>query len=258
MSFLRALRQRIFCMPLRIIRACRYRVLFECVVMANYYYRVLGVSALASEEEIKRAFRLLALRWHPDRNPDDPLAVERFREALEAYENLIEPFKRGQRDKIRPHTGPGTRSSGRQKRRPEVQRTSPPTLDEILRELFGVDCNRPKQPARNDLRFDLQIPRSAAVKGTHEAIVFQRWVFCQTCLGNGVKVPSSACLECHGRGELEELCSLTVWVPAGSRQGARLRIRGEGDRLSPQMPAGDLVVYLHLVDLEDSAGTATN
>jgi len=226
--------------------------------MANCYYRVLGVSVLASEEEIKRGFRLLAFRWHPDRNPDDPLAVERFREALEAYENLIDPFKRGQYDKVQPHTRPGTRSSSRQKWRSEVERASPHTLDEILSELFGVDFNRPKQPGRNDLRFDLQIPRSAAVKGTHEEIVFQRWVFCQMCLRNGAKVPSSACLKCHGRGELEETCSLTVWIPAGSQQGTRLRIRGEGDRLRPQVPPGDLIVYLHLVEGENSPGTAAN
>jgi molecular chaperone DnaJ len=224
--------------------------------MATCYYKILGVSVRASEDEIKRAFRLLALRWHPDRNPDDPFASARFREALEAYENLIDPSRRGTYDKTRrPNARPKTRSR-RQPRHPGSQRTASRTFEEVLSELFGVDFNRPMQPGRNDLRFDLQIPRSAAIKGTHEKILFQRWVFCQMSRGNGTGVPSSACLKCHGRGELEESCSLKVWVPPGSQQGARLRIRGEGDRLNPQLPPGDLVIILHVFDGRNSPGAA--
>jgi molecular chaperone DnaJ len=223
--------------------------------MAICYYKVLGVSFGASGDEIKRAFRLLALRWHPDRNPDDPFAAERFREALEAYENLIDPSKRGQYDQVRRHARPRTRTR-RHERPAHPQRTASYTLEEVLSELFGVDLHHPKQHRRTDLRFDLQIPRSAAVKGIHEEIVFQRWVFCQSCMGNGAKVPSSACLKCFGRGELEESCSLDVWVPPGSQQGTRLRIRGEGDRLNPQAPPGDLIICLHLVDEGNTARAA--
>ena len=217
--------------------------------MASCYYRVLGISVRAGEDEIKRAFRLLALRWHPDRNPDDPFAAERFREALEAYENLIDPTKRGRYDKARRYPGAKTRTRHR-KRRPGSgsPRAASYTLEEILSELFGVDFSHPKQHRRNDLRFDLQIPRSAAVEGTHEEIVFHRSVFCRMCLGNGSRTPASGCMDCHGRGELEESCSLKIWIPAGSQQGTRLRIRGEGDRSSPQVPAGDLVICLHIFE----------
>lgn len=224
--------------------------------MATCYYKILGVSVRATDDEIKRAFRLLALRWHPDRNPDDPFASERFREVLEAYENLIDPFRRGQYDKLRPRARSGSRGSSRQKRHPEARQTSRQTLDEILSELFGVDFSRPKQPARSDLRFDLQIPRSAAVMGTREEIVFQRRVFCPNCLGNGGKAPSAACGKCHGSGEMEESGSVAVWIPAGSQQGTRLRIGGVGDRSSPQLPPGDLIVYLHLIDGEKTHGAS--
>jgi molecular chaperone DnaJ len=190
---------------------------------------------------------MLALRWHPDRNPDDPFAAEHFREALEAYENLMDRSKRGHYDQVRRHARPKPRPH-RRERHPRPQRTTSRTLEEILSELFGVDFNQPKQHRWTDLRFDLQIPRSAAVKGAHEEIVFQRWVFCQLCRGNGGKTPASDCMKCHGRGELEESCSLKVWVPAGSQQGTRLRIRGEGDRSNPQVPPGDLVVCLHIVE----------
>jgi molecular chaperone DnaJ len=224
--------------------------------MAICYYKVLGVSVHASEDEIKRAFRLLALRWHPDRNPNDPSASDRFREALEAYENLIDPSRRGRYDKTRRlHVRPKTRSR-RQPRQTGQQRTRSRTFEEVLNDLFGVDFDRPMQPGRNDLRFDLQIQPSSAIGGTHEEIVFQRCVFCPVCMGKGAGVPSSACLKCRGRGELEESCSLNVWIPPGCGQGTRLRIRGEGDRWDPQLPPGDLVIIVHVVDGANSPGGA--
>jgi molecular chaperone DnaJ len=215
--------------------------------MATCYYKILGVSICANQEEIKRAFRMLALRWHPDRNPHDPVAAERFREALEAYENLIDPSKRGAYDKLRRHPRPRTKPP-RPTVRPRSKQTSIYTLEEILSEIFRVENSHLKQQRRNDLRFDLQIPQSLAARGTCEQIVFQRWVFCQACTGNGQKTSSSTCLKCHGMGELEESCSLKVWVPAGSQQGTRLRVSGEGDRLSPWAPPGDVVICLQIVE----------
>jgi len=215
--------------------------------MAICYYKILGVSVRASQDEIKRAFRMLALRWHPDRNPHDPVAAERFREALDAYENLIDPSRRGRYDQVRRHKGSRTRTR-RHERRPGPQRASAYTVEEILSELFGFETHHARQHRRNDLRFDLQIPRSAAVRGTQEEIIFRRWVFCRTCMGNGNKTASSTRLQCHGMGELEESRTLKVWIPAGSQQGARLRITGEGDRLSPQVPPGDLIICLHVIE----------
>ncbi len=81
---------------------------------------------------------MLALRWHPDRNPHDPVAAERFREALDAYENLIDPSRRGRYDQVRRHKGSRTRTR-RHERRPGPQRASSYTVEEILSELFGFD-----------------------------------------------------------------------------------------------------------------------
>ena len=218
--------------------------------MGTCYYKILGVSVRASQEEIKRAFRMLALRWHPDCNPHDPYAAERFREALEAYENLIDPSKRGRYDKIRHYARPktGTRRH-RQRPSPGAKGASVATVEEILKEAFGVEYNcYHREQGRIDLRFDLQIPQSAALKGTYEQIVFNRMVFCQTCMGNGCRTFLPTCSACQGRREVEESASLRVWVPPGSRQGTRLRIPGEGDRQSPWVPPGDLIICLHVIE----------
>jgi molecular chaperone DnaJ len=222
---------------------------FGCNVMAACYYKVLGVPVRASQDEIKRAFRLLALRWHPDRNPHDALAAERFREALEAYENLIDPSRRCDYDKLRHHSRSRNATRRRRNGRHRMSNeTSTFTVEEILNEFFGVESIRQKEHKRGDLRFDLQVSRNSAIEGTHEQIVFQRMVFCQACIGNGSKSASSECSKCHGRGELEESCSLSVWIPAGSQPGVRLRVAGKGDRLSPMVPPGDLIVCLHIVE----------
>ncbi len=217
--------------------------------MATCYYKVLGVSVRASQEEIKRAFRLLALRWHPDCNPHDPTAAERFREALEAYENLVDPSRRGRYDKARNYA----RSKGgtRRQRRsasPGGRETPSQTVEEILREAFGVEfAGHPREQRTADLRFDLQVLERDALRGTQERIVFQRMVFCQECMGYGSRAMSSTCPVCHGQREVEETCAVTVRIPAGSREGTRLRLVGEGDRQSPWTPPGDLVVYLYVV-----------
>jgi molecular chaperone DnaJ len=222
---------------------------FGCDIVGVCYYRVLGVPVRASEDDIKRAFRLLALRWHPDRNPDDVLAAERFREALEAYENLIDPSKRSRYDQLRRHSRAKSTARRRRSGRHRMsEKTSTLTVEEILNEFFGVEGLRTKEHGRNDLRFDLQISRNSAIEGTHEQIVFQRMVFCQACTGNGRKSALSECTKCQGRGELEESRSLNVWIPACSQTGVRLRVVGEGDRLSPMVPPGDLIVCLHVVE----------
>jgi molecular chaperone DnaJ len=215
--------------------------------MATCYYKVLGVSVRASQEEIKRAFRLLALRWHPDCNPYDPLAAERFREALEAYENLVDPSRRGRYDKVRRY-GRSKTGARRQRRHPPptTEEAFSQTVEEMLKEAFGVECGgHPRAQRSVDLRFDLQILESAALRGTYEQIVFQRMVYCQACMGAGGRTSWLTCETCQGRREVAESCVLRVWVPPGSREGTRLRIAGEGDRQSPWTPPGDLIIYLY-------------
>lgn len=213
--------------------------------MATCYYKILGISAKASQEEIKRAFRLLAFRCHPDRNPGNPHAGRNFREALEAYETLSDPLRRNRYDKLRGYARNG---NGNRKRNNATSRGNGTSLEDAIREAFGVEVNSARERRVNDLRFDLQVPHSVLKKGTYEWIDYGRRVFCDECMGNGRKVPLHSCKKCKGEGELEEVCSLRVWIPAGSVQGNRFRISGAGDQPLPWSRAGDLVILLHVAD----------
>lgn len=212
--------------------------------MVICYYKILGISSSASQEEIKRAFRLLAFRCHPDRNPNNPQAGEHFRSALEAYETLVDPVKRKRYDRKRGYV---PRGNGVRKRTNSTSRGSSTSLRDALREAFGIEYGF-KERAISDLRFDLQIPSNALVDGAYEWIDYARLVFCCECMGNGRKSPTHPCEKCHGNGELEEACSLRVWIPAGTTPGSRLRISGVGDQPRPGGRAGDLVILLHTAD----------
>lgn len=209
------------------------------------YYKILGVSAKASQEEIKRAFRLLALRCHPDRNPGDPHAGRNFVEALEAYETLIDPLKRCNYDKLRGYSNNG---NGARKKNTAGSQGSRSSLQEAMKEAFGIEFTGVKQRTINDLRFDLQVRRSALSDGAYELIDYSKLVFCCECMGNGRRTPRRSCKKCNGDGEVEESCSLRIWIPAGSEQGSRFRIPGAGDQPLPWSRAGDLVILLHIAD----------
>lgn len=213
--------------------------------MKNCYYKILGVSVHASQEEIRKTFRMLALRLHPDHNPLDSNAAGRFREVLEAYEVLIDSRKRFKYDCLHGYRQTKGRSHHRSH---ETFVETDASFGDILNEAFGIHFDSPRISRGNDLRFDLQLPRSAVAGGAFEDIDYERRTFCNSCTGNGRKVPLSSCEKCHGSGELEEVCSVKVWIPAGARQGARLRIPGGGDRPSPWVRAGDLVILLHIVE----------
>jgi molecular chaperone DnaJ len=212
--------------------------------MGNCYYKILGISEGATQEEVKKAFRMLALRWHPDHNPQDPIAAERFKEALEAYETLINPLRRSKYDQTKGHGKVRKKShNGRQR-----VKESKSFYKDIIEEIFGFQTEKTVERGKTDLRFDLQVFRSALENGAYEQVSYKRLTFCSECSRNGRMAPVSSCRLCHGSGELEETCSVRVWVPPKSRQGTRLRIPGAGDRLSPKMPPGDLVIMLHIVD----------
>ena len=214
------------------------------------YYKILGISVRASREEIKKAFRVLAMCRHPDRNPEDPTATERFREVLEAYETLVDPSRRVQYDRLRGYKksrGKTGRPSGK------TPRTDDETVEEILRGAFGV--RNIKTPARKtcDLRFDLQVSRSAARTGVYEFIDYERRFFCSRCNGHGRGMSGGACADCGGSGVTMRTCRVRLKVPAGIGDGDRLRLRGAGDRPSPGDPAGDLVVLIFIVDLQETS-----
>lgn len=217
------------------------------------YYKILGIPIRASQEEIKRAFRILALRWHPDRHPNEPQAAESFRKALEAYETLVDPSARNRYDRLRGYI----KSSQKMQRDlsfddEEVPRarSRKSSINDVLHEFFGVEIDTARRNGVTDLRFDLQVPRSIVYRGMCEEIRFSRIVFCSACRGgngNGGK-RESACSNCNGDGEIEEVCSIQVRIPVGVEHGTRIRIQGAGDWIAPNVPPGDLVVLVQIIE----------
>ena len=211
--------------------------------MIRCYYKILGVETGASQTEIKQAFRRIAMRCHPDRNPSDPAAKERFRDAVEAYEVLADPRRRKQYDRLRGHRprggdgfhDTGFRTSGRGR-----------TADEVFHEYFGFARQNQCADRHHDLRFDLQVTAADLSHGLSDDIRYSRVVFCQRCMGRGRIGISGDCPHCGGTGEIEEPVSINVTIPAGCENGTRLRVPGAGDRPHPGMQPGDLVILVHV------------
>jgi len=204
----------------------------------------------ANEEQIRRAFRYWAKKWHPDRNPGDPNAAERFRELHTAYETLIDPAMRGKYDRIQ-----GYRKTRKKNSSPKSSSAwtnlhndggEAGSFDEIFQDVFGMGRPKVRTQHGSDLRFDIQIAKSSLANGGfHEEISYVRIVFCRNCIGNG---SGSGCYLCNGSGEYEETCAARIWIPPGIEDGMRIRVGGGGDLRSPAIPPGDLVLLVHVID----------
>ncbi len=264
------------------------------------FYAVLGVSASASQDDIKKQYRKLAAKHHPDKNQSDPKAAERFKEISEAYQVLGDPEKRKQYDDMRrlgafggfggaqrPGRGPGGRPGGPGGPGPnirfeEVDLGGLGGLGDIFSSMFGGGTrSRPNQPERGqDVEVALEVPfRTAALggkvnidlevneecgvcRGTGGApgariqvcpecggrgsISFGQGGFavqrpCPQCLGKG-QIPSEACKNCGGSGEVRAKRKIVVTVPEGTDTGTKIRLRGQGGRGARNGPAGDLII----------------
>lgn len=212
------------------------------------YYKVLGIQVRATREQIRSAFRYLAKKWHPDRNPGNPEAARRFREVLTAYETLIDPSMRGKYDRVHGHNA--------RKRKAETSWTDlhsdekggeAASFDEIFQDVFGIGRPKVRTIHGSDLRFDIQVSRSSVFDGRHEEISYDRLIFCRNCNGNGST--RAGCSQCGGAGEHEESCTVRVWIPAGIQDGTRIRIAGGGDFPYKSYPPGDLILLVHVIDL---------
>ncbi len=245
------------------------------------YYEVLGISREASEQEIKSAYRKLALKFHPDKNPGDKSAEEKFKEAAEAYSVLSDPDKRARYDHFG-HSGlQGGGFSG----------FDPATFGDfgdILGEFFGLGdifggARRRGGPERgSDLRYDLKISFREAAFGLKSKIKIPRQETCASCDGRGTakgknpincpachgagqvryqqgffsisrtcgqcngagKIIRDPCETCQGRGRVSKEKVLDIKIPAGVDSGARLRIQGEGEAGLRGGPPGDLYVII--------------
>ena len=251
--------------------------------MKRDYYEVLGVSKGADDEEVKRAYRRLAMKYHPYRNPGDREAEERFKEASEAYEVLRDPEKRQIYDRYGHEGLQGTGFTGFRGFDDIFS-----SFGDIFEEFFGFASRGGRARARGragaDLRYNLSLTLEEAASGKEVEIRLDRHERCPNCRGSGVK-PGSApavCPMCHGRGQVSrsqgfftisttcgqcygqgqiitdpcEECQgsgrvkverkVSVRVPPGVDSGSRLRIRGEGEPGEGGGPPGDLYVVVHV------------
>ena len=248
------------------------------------YYEVLGVSREASPEEIKKAYRKLALKYHPDRNPGDKEAEERFKEAAEAYEVLRDPEKREIYDRFGHDGLEGKGFTGFAGFEDIFS-----TFGDIFEDFFGFGTGRGRRTrARqgNSLRYDLELTLEEAFYGKEEEIVFYRLDVCSACGGTGATAGTEAeicptcqgrgqvirsqgffqisttcpscrgegqiirnpCEECGGQGKVRAERRITVKIPPGVDNGSQLRLRGEGEPGEYGGPPGDLYVVIHVKD----------
>jgi molecular chaperone DnaJ len=251
--------------------------------MKRDYYEVLGVGRDASPEEIKKAYRRLALKYHPDRNPGDKEAEERFKEASEAYQVLSDPERRAQYDRFG-HAAFDPQAGGFGGF--DFSAGFEDLFNDIFGDFFGGPRRRSRSRARrgDDLRYDLtikfeeavfgcekriQVPRSATCSACHGRgtrggaaprtcptcrgagqIRFQQGFFsiaktCSQCGGQGTVV-TDPCRECAGSGIVRVTQALNVKIPAGVDNGSRLKLRGEGEAGSGGGPPGDLYVVIRV------------
>ena len=250
------------------------------------YYDVLGINRDAGEEEIKKAYRKLAMKYHPDRNPDNPKAEERFKEAKEAYEILSDAQKRAAYDQfghagVDPQAGMGGGFGGF-----GGAGAFSDAFGGIFDEIFGGGNRggRSNVYCGADLRYNLEITLEQAAFGTETKIRIPTMEVCETCKGTGAKpgtqpktcptcqgsgqvrlqqgffsiqqtcpkchgtgkFVATPCPYCHGAGRIKQHKTLAVKIPAGVDEGDRIRLSGEGEHGINGGPPGDLYVQVHL------------
>ncbi|SEN02936.1 molecular chaperone DnaJ [Nitrosomonas marina] len=240
------------------------------------YYEILGVNRDADDSTIKKAYRRLAMKHHPDRNAGNVKSEELFKEAKEAYEILSDPNKRAAYDQFG-HAGVDTSAAG-------AGAGSAQGFAEAFGDIFGGRGGRSSVHRGSDLRYSLEISLEQAARGTetkiriptmdtcsachgegskpgskpqtcptchgHGQVRMQQGFFsiqqtCPKCHGNG-KIITDPCSTCHGTGRVKRHKTLNVKIPAGVDEGDRIRVSGEGEAGVNGGPPGDLYVVIHL------------
>jgi len=248
------------------------------------FYEILGVAKTASEEDIKKSYRKLAMKYHPDRNPDNKEAEEKFKEVKEAYEMLTNAEKRAAYDQyghagVDPNGGGGGFGGG----------GFGDAFGDIFGDIFGGGrggrgAGGPQVYRGADLRYNLEITLEQAASGFDTTIRVPSWDKCDTCHGSGAKPGTSpvTCSTCHGHGQvrmqqgffsIQQTCpkchgsgkiipepcaacggagrikrnkTLEVKIPAGIDSGMRIRSSGNGEPGTNGGPSGDLYVEIHI------------
>jgi molecular chaperone DnaJ len=251
------------------------------------YYEVLGVAKNASETEIKRAYRRLAVKHHPDKNPGDSKAEEKFKEAAEAYAVLSDAQKRASYDRFGHAAASGAGGAGF-----DPGFTNIEDIFDLFGfgDMFGGQSGRGRSNVQRgaDLRYDLQITLEEASTGKEEKLKIPRLESCDKCEGKGTaegtspetcitcqgsgqtryqqgffsvmrtcpncsgkgQIIKNPCDQCRGQGRIEKEKTLEVKIPAGVETGSRLRITGEGEAGVNGGPKGDLYVFIDVAEHE--------
>ncbi len=210
------------------------------------YYEVLGVTRTAAVDEIKSAYRKAALKWHPDRNPENKAESEvKFRECTEAYSVLSDAQKRQIYDT---YGHAGLSSSAGQGFDNTVFQDFHDIFGDFLgfEDLFGgggTRRGRNRAQRGSDLRYDMTLTFEEASAGVTTKITITRT--CPACQGAG-QIVKERCLECRGQGRMEREKTIELRIPPGVDTGTRLRVAGEGEPGPNGGPAGDLYVVLEV------------
>jgi molecular chaperone DnaJ len=246
-------------------------------------YRILGVERGATPDELKRAFRKLALRYHPDRNPDDPESEALFKQVTAAYELLSDPARRFQYDRFG-HMSDGVRPNPFDMEQVDLREA----FDRLMNEAFGSnpfkDLGR-KSANGEDLRYNITVSLPEVASGTDREIAFRRRMKCGSCGGSGTDgradrvlctdcggsgearrkplwrrnsrcpncrgegyVSATPCAGCAGDGLVSHGAHVRVKIPTGVQTGQRLKVRGMGNEGQVGGTTGDLFV---VVDVEE-------
>lgn len=230
------------------------------------YYDVLGVKKDASEEQIKKSYRQLARKYHPDVNPDDKEAEKRFKEISEAYTVLGDKEKRAQYDRVGreafhfggrggPSGGGGFEGfdfgfefpgggRGRSRRTGFRQSSGASGFGDIFSDLFGGGASYREGPRKgSDVEAGTTLDFRDAVRGTTVALTMQRQRECPRCNGLG-HVENAVCPQCGGSGVTAAPDTVRVKIPEGVRDGQKIRLGGKGSSGVQGGPPGDLLVRI--------------
>ncbi len=252
--------------------------------MKRDYYEVLGVSRTATDEELKKAYRKLALKYHPDKNPDDRSAEERFKEISEAYQVLCDAERRSMYDRFGHAAFEQGAGAG-------AGFDFTAGFEDIIGDLFGdffgtgrTRGGRGRARRGQDLRYDLEVSFEEAAFGCEKTIAVPRLAVCETCGGKGAKpgtspktcpqcrgsgqvrfqqgffsiaktcghcngqgsIITNPCATCNGGGAQRKTSQLSIKIPGGVDTGSRLKLRGEGETGGNGGTPGDLYVVLQV------------